>query len=144
MTVSSDVLRLDDQLCFAVYAATNAVVRAYRPLLRELGLTYPQYLLLMVLWERDDQAVSEVAARLQLPVHGLLPVVERLERAALVRRSRQAGDRRVVRLGLTAAGAALERAAAVAQHNVVDRTKLTVTELEDLRDQLRHLTAALT
>ena len=89
-------LRLDDQLCFALYAATNEIVRVYRPLLAELGLTYPQYLLMMALWEQDDQPVTAPARTLHLPAHGVLPVLTRLAEAGLVspapRSRRPTGD----------------------------------------------------
>ncbi len=79
MTVAR--LRLDDQLCFALYAATNAITRAYRPLLRELGVTYPQYLTLMALWQHSTGTVSELAHRLDLPAHAMTPLPQRLEQA---------------------------------------------------------------
>ena len=135
--------RLDDQLCFALYAATNAVVRAYRPLLARLGLTYPQYLTLMILWQDDDQSTSDIARRLRLPVHGVLPVLGRLEGAGLVRRRRDTSDRRVVRVELTRRGRSLQRAAAEAQQEVVCQTRLDPEALAALRDELHDLTAVL-
>ena len=80
------MLRLDDQLCFALYSATNAVVRRYRPLLAELGITYPQYLLLLVLWQDGPCTVGGLGDRLSLPPHGLSPLLDRLEQAGLVQR----------------------------------------------------------
>jgi len=141
---SSTHLRLDDQLCFALYAATNEIIRTYRPLLAELGLTYPQYLLLMALWERDNQTVTEVAHTLRLPAHGLLPIITRLERTGFLNRNRDPHDRRAVRLTLTTTGRALEHRAAQAQHQVGCRTKLSPTRLGRLRGQLHQLTTALT
>ncbi|MEJ7702447.1 MAG: MarR family winged helix-turn-helix transcriptional regulator [Geodermatophilaceae bacterium] len=132
-------LRLDDQLCFALYAATNAVTRAYRPLLEQIGLTYPQYLVMLVLWQDGGHAVKEIAARLALPAHAVSPMIERLESAGLVVRRRAATDRRVVHVQLTAAGVDLEAAAARAQATVACRTQLGPLALDDLRDELHDL-----
>ncbi len=140
---AASTLRLDDQLCFAVCTAANAVVRAYRPLLSAIGLTHPQYLVLMALWEQDGVSLSHLAARLELPLHGLSPVAERLERSGLVRRRRDPPDRRVVRLELTGAGRDLEAAAAEAQHEVVRQSHLTPTALEQLRGALDELSTNL-
>jgi len=136
-------LRLDDQLCFALYAATNAVVRAYRPLLHEIGLTYPQYLVMLVLWQDGEHAVHEIADRLALPAHGLSPLLDRLEEAGLLARRRQAPDRRVVHVRLTAAGVELEGAAATVQRDVACQTQLAPDELDALREELHDLVRQL-
>lgn len=132
-------LRLDDQLCFALYAATNAITRAYRPLLRELGLTYPQYLTLMALWQHGTGTVSELAQRLDLPPHAMTPVLQRLEQAGLIRRQRSPFDRRAVLVELTSDGAELESAAATVQHSVECATGLSPNGLDALRRQLHDL-----
>lgn len=132
-------LRLDDQLCFALYAAANAVTRAYRPLLDGIGLTYPQYLVMLVLWEEDRLSVQAIADRLELAQHAVSPVLQRLEAAVLVTRRHEGPDRRVLTVSLTSAGADLERAASRAQHQVVDETQLCGDELTGLRDDLRDL-----
>jgi DNA-binding MarR family transcriptional regulator len=132
-------LRLDDQLCFALYSATNAIVRAYRPLLHELGLTYPQYIVLMALWEQEDVSVGDLGARLGLPLSGITPVLDRLERAGLLERRRGAPDRRVVLVTLTDAGRATEEQAARAQHEVRCRTMLSPGALATLRGELQDL-----
>lgn len=137
-------LRLDDQLCFALYAATNAVTRAYRPLLEAVGLTYPQYLVMMVLWERDGQPIHEIAARLNLASHAVTPIVLRLEKGGLVTRSRNRSDRRVVTVAVTATGRELEAQASAAQFAVVQQTRLCGPELEGLRDDLRDLVLRMT
>ena len=134
-----DRLRLDDQLCFALYAATNEITRAYRPLLTQLGITYPQYLLLMVLWEHDNQTITHVAHTLHLPTHGLLPVITRLTQTGLLTRNPDPHDRRTTRLTLTPTGHALEHAAAAAQHQVAHQTHLTPTDLANLRHHLHQL-----
>jgi DNA-binding MarR family transcriptional regulator len=89
-------LRLEHQVCFPLYAAARAVTQAYQPLLAPLGLTYPQYLALMVLWEQDGLAVKDIGARLYLDSGTLTPLLKRLEQAGLVRRVRAARDERVV------------------------------------------------
>lgn len=134
---------LDDQLCFALYAATNEITRAYRPLLAALGLTYPQYLLLMALWEHDDQTVTQLAQALRLPGHGLLPILQRMEQAGLLRRVRDSSDRRVVRVTLTAAGQDLRSGATRAQHVVASQTRLGSQAVTDLRRQLHELADSL-
>lgn len=135
----SDVLRLDDQLCFALYAATNEVIRSYRPLLRRIGLTYPQYLLLMVLWQDDRLSLTALADRLHLPVNGVLPVVERLQSAGYLTRRHSRRDGRVVTVELTPAGARLEAEALRAQRKVVCHTGLNPAELDALRAELQEL-----
>ena len=136
-------LRLDDQLCFALCRATNAVVRAYRPLLQALGLTHPQYLVLMALWETDHLTVTDLATRLALPAHGLSPVLARLESFGLVDRGRDTTDRRIVTVALTGAGRDLEQRAALAQNAVVQRSTLNPDALSQLRNTLHLLTSQL-
>ena len=110
----TDRLSLDNQLCFALYAASMALTKRYKPLLAPLGLTYPQYLVMLVLWEGDGIGVSQLGVRLQLDSGTLTPLLKRLEAAGLVQRLRDAADERRVLLRLTAAGRALRgRAAAV-------------------------------
>jgi DNA-binding MarR family transcriptional regulator len=138
MTVNRE-LRLDDQLCFALYAATNAVTRAYRPMLGRLGLTYPQYILLMVLWENDGLTVSELGGRLDLPSHAISPMLDRLSASGLLTRGRDDLDGRLVRVWLTCEGKALEERAAEVQRGVVDCTHLEPSELEGLRADLHSL-----
>lgn len=103
--------RLDQQLCFALYRASRAVVRAYGPLLEPLGLTYPQYLVMLVLWEEDDVSVKQLGDRLALDSATLTPLLKRLEQQGLVERSRDTEDERVVRVKLGKAGRALEKKA---------------------------------
>jgi len=132
-------LRLDDQLCFALYAATNAVVRAYRPLLGELGLTYPQYLVMLALWQDGTTPIHALAERLQLGANAVTPLVDKLEAAGFVTRARGA-DRRVVFVALTEVGIQLEEKVAAAQQTVVCRTGLGDRDLADLRQDLKDLT----
>lgn len=134
-----DGLRLDDQLCFALYAATNAVTRAYRPLLEELGLTYPQYLVMLVLWQDGPKPVNGIARRLGLAQNAITPLVDRLEQAGLAERVRGERDRRVVQVRPTREGRDLEVSTAWAQHTVECRTELEPRDLERLRDELMDL-----
>ncbi|MCC0805724.1 MULTISPECIES: MarR family winged helix-turn-helix transcriptional regulator [unclassified Methylobacterium] len=139
MALKKSRLQLDDQLCFALYAATNAVVRAYRPLLGELGLTYPQYLVMLALWQDGSAPVHALAERLQLGSNAVTPLVDKLEAAGFVTRARGA-DRRVVFVVLTEAGISLEEKVSVAQQAVVCRTGLPEKDLGALRQELKDLT----
>lgn len=137
------VLRLDDQLCFALYAATHAITRRYRPLLDEIGLTYPQYLVMLILWQDGSATVGRIALRLELDSHAVTPLVDRLEVAGLVRRRRGTDRRRVV-VAATKRGRDLEGAAARAQAEVACATGLAPLELAGLRRRLRLLADQLT
>lgn len=128
-------LLLEDQLCFALYAATNAVVRTYRPLLAEHGLTYPQYLVMLVLWQDGASKLRCVADRLSLAPSAVSPLIDRLESAGFVRRV-ATEDRRVTMIHLTDDGAALKTAIADVQEEVVCRTGLSDEALQALRDDL--------
>src|SRR6188768_3304422 len=102
------MLQLDNQLCFALYSASLAMTKLYKPLLEELGLTYPQYLAMLVLWERDDLMVSELGERLYLDSGTLTPLLKRLEAAGLIARTRAVQEERRVHISLTAAGRKLK------------------------------------
>ncbi|AFR11071.1 MULTISPECIES: MarR family winged helix-turn-helix transcriptional regulator [Nocardiopsis] len=132
--------RVDEQMCFALYAASRAVTNLYRPLLDPLGLTYPQYLVMMLLWERGECSVKEIGAVLQLDYGTLTPLLKRLETNGLLRRERDPEDERSVRVTLTEEGAALrERARGVPEAigRVID---LPEEEFEATRLALRRLT----
>ena len=138
----ADGLRLDDQLCFALYAATHAITRRYRPLLDEIGLTYPQFLVMLTLWQDGPAPVGRIGRRLELDSHSVTPLIERLEVAGLVSR-RRGIDRRQVVVGATQRGRDLEAAAAEAQAQVACATGLDPLELADLRRRLRALAGPL-
>ena len=112
MSNSPQQLRLENQLCFALYSATNAMIRAYRPWLEQLDLTYPQYLALLVLWQEDGVSVKQLGEQLHLDSGTLTPLLKRLEAKGLVTRGRRENDERVRVLALTAAGQALRQQAA--------------------------------
>ncbi|MFO0686584.1 MAG: MarR family transcriptional regulator [Sandaracinus sp.] len=140
--------RLDDQLCFALYSASRAFSRAYAPLLAELGLTYPQYVAMLVLWEQDDLSVSELGARLALDSGTLTPLLKRLEEQGLVRRARDPEDERVLRIRLTPAGEKLsekaaEVPAALACRVGPDGGVHDLSQIRVLRDAVKQLTRAL-
>lgn len=135
--------RLDEQLCFALYSASRAVTAAYRPLLDELNLTYPQYLVLLVLWEEEPCTVSHLGDRLHLDSGTLSPLLKRLESAGLVRRQRSAADERRVGVSLTPEGRALEDRAACIPERLLGSTDAAAADLEALRDALNLITAEL-
>lgn len=136
-------LHLEDQLCFALYAASRAMTAVYAPLLDALGLTYPQYLVLLVLWDHDGERVSGIGERLQLDSATLTPLLKRLEARGLVERRRSAADERVVEIYLTAEGKRLKRRAADVPRCVLERSGLTLPELAALRATLQGLTRRL-
>lgn len=131
--------RLDEQLCFALYKATNAITHTYRAPLAALGLTYPQYLVLLVLWEYGDQTVGGLAQRLELDASTLTPLLRRMENAGLLTRQRDPSNQRSVRVGLTSQGRSLEAPAAAIQQRVACATRLENPAFEQLRSQLHQL-----
>ncbi|MEU5116077.1 MarR family transcriptional regulator [Streptomyces longwoodensis] len=137
-------LLLDDQLCFALYAASRAVIARYRPLLDELGLTYPQYLVLLVLWEQDEISVRELGAALQLESSTLSPLLKRLEAHGLLRRERRSDDERSVAIQLTGTGAALRERARAVPLAIGDAMGLTREQDALAKQLLRLLTENVT
>ncbi|MEU4033193.1 MarR family winged helix-turn-helix transcriptional regulator [Streptomyces collinus] len=133
-------LLLDDQLCFALYAAQRAVTAAYRPLLDDLGLTYPQYLVLLVLWEHGETSVKELAGALRLDYGTVSPLLKRLEGAGLVRRERAADDERSVLVACTGRGEQLRERAARVPGALLAAAGLGGREVELLRTELWKLT----
>ncbi|MEV4657573.1 MarR family transcriptional regulator [Micromonospora sp. NPDC049301] len=138
----TDDLVLRRQVCFALYAASRALTDVYRPILDRFGLTYPQYLVLLVLWERPDDAptVSELGAELRLDSGTLSPLLKRLEGAGLVVRRRSARDERRVEVGLTEQGRALRQQVDEIPLRIARATGLDVSELVALRDTLSRVT----
>jgi DNA-binding MarR family transcriptional regulator len=141
----TDDLVLRRQVCFALYAASRALTDVYRPLLDAVGLTYPQYLVLLVLWERDGAApaVSEIGAELRLDSGTLSPLLKRLEEAGFVRRRRSTRDERRVEVELTDAGRALRDRVADVPARVAVSTGLTEADLVALRDTLTRVTETI-
>lgn len=139
-----DSLRLEGQLCFALYAASRAVTARYRPLLDELGLTYPQYLVMLALWERDFLSVRDLGAALQLESSTLSPLLKRLEANGLVLRERRVDDERSVAVRLTEAGADLRDKAQAVPLAIGDAMNLTPEQDATARHLLRLITANVT
>ncbi|WP_434975094.1 MarR family winged helix-turn-helix transcriptional regulator [Streptomyces collinus] len=139
----TDWLRLDRQICFSLHAASRAFNGVYRVILKDLGLTYPQYLVMLVLWERDDLPVKKLGEQLRLDSGTLSPLVKRLEAAGLVRRERSAQDERSVRVRLTEEGAALRERALEVPRRIAAATGFEVAEIGELRERLDQLTSAL-
>jgi DNA-binding MarR family transcriptional regulator len=133
-------LLLDDQLCFALYAASRAVIQLYRPLLEELGLTYPQYLVMLLLWERGEMTIGEIADALELDYGTLSPLLKRLAAAGLLERRRHAEDERLVHITLTEPGRRLESRAGPVCQTVVDAYGVDAQQFSELRARLRDLT----
>ncbi|MFE0131239.1 MarR family winged helix-turn-helix transcriptional regulator [Streptomyces sp. NPDC059037] len=132
-------LLIDDQLCFALYAAQRAVTSAYRPVLDELGLTYPQYLVMLVLWERGEIPVKELAAALHLDYGTVSPLLKRLEAAGLLRRERAAHDERSVLVHVTEQGADLRSRATAVPQALLSGAGLKGDEVARLRGELWRL-----
>ena len=141
---SDQALQLDHQLCFALYSASLAMTKLYKPMLDDMGLTYPQYLALLVLWERDGVTVSELGERLHLDSGTLTPLLKRLETAELVTRLRDVQDERRVLIRLTAAGRKLKARAARIPGCVLQATQCDVSEVMALTQQVQTLRDRLT
>ena len=137
-------LALDHQLCFALYSASLAMTKLYKPLLAPLGLSYPQYLVLLVLWEGDGIAVSQLGERLALDSGTLTPLLKRMEAQGLVQRLRDAADERRVLLRLTAAGRALKARAAAVPPAIATASGCELGELAALTARLQGLRRQIT
>ncbi len=136
---AGDLLRLDNQLCFALYAASGLVTRAYRPLLEPLGLTYPQYLVMLALWEEAPRTVKALGQALDLDSGTLTPLLKRLEANGFVTRHRDTNDERKVQIELTPAGADLREQAAEIPAALACQLHLPLEEIIDLRATLQDL-----
>ena len=136
-------LLLDHQLCFALYSASLAMTKVYKPLLDALGLTYPQYLVLLVLWQQDDRPVSQIGERLFLDSGTLTPLLKRLEAAGWLQRTRDSADERRVRITLTPAGRALQQQARSVPACVRTQSQLELPQIQALTQQLQTLRGTL-
>lgn len=135
-TAADQALRLDNQICFAVYSTAHAFNRVYKPLLDRLGLTYPQYLVMLALWERDDVPVKHLGERLFLDSGTLTPLLKRLEAAELIKRTRSTEDERQVLIALTPQGHALREKAKVVPQSILAASDCTVGELLAMKDEI--------
>jgi MarR family transcriptional regulator, organic hydroperoxide resistance regulator len=143
MDAEPDPLELDRQLCFALAVASRTVIGVYKPILEPLGLTHPQYLVMLALWEREPRSLGDIAAALRLEPATLSPLVKRLESAGLVTRERSADDERQLAVRLTAAGRALRAQAEGVPPQVIAELGVDVAELVDLQARLTALVARL-
>jgi DNA-binding MarR family transcriptional regulator len=138
------MMKLDLQLCFALYAASRAMTNAYRPLLKDIDLTYPQYLVMLVLWQHDGISIGAVGEQLHLDSGTLTPLVKRLEARRLIKRTRDSSDERQVRLTLTPAGTAMRKAASFVPVALKCRLDLPNGKAQQLRGELKLLLDRLT
>lgn len=143
MDLPPDPLPLDAHLCFAIYSANIAINRAYRPVLDRLGITYPQYLVMNVLWEKNGQSVGAIADRLALESSTITPLVKRLEAAGFAQRQRNPGDERQVIVTLCPKGVALRQDASCLAATLLGRSGSTVADLVRLTDEVRRFRNAL-
>jgi len=137
--MEEEYLKLDNQLCFSLYAASRAISRMYRPLLDELGLTYPQYLVLLVLWERSQSTVKELSETLDLDSGTLTPMLKRMETANLVERKRSTEDERIVVIRITDSGLALRERAVCIPQSLFASSSLPLAEITGLNNQIKKL-----
>jgi DNA-binding MarR family transcriptional regulator len=133
-------LLLDNQLCFALYAATNSIIRYYRFYLKEIGITYPQYLVLITLWESDCKNASDIAKSLKLDLPTITPILRKIENMGLITRSRSKDDERIINIKLTKKGIDLEESVALIQHKVACKTHLSEKNFNALKASLYDLT----
>ncbi|GFH34717.1 MarR family winged helix-turn-helix transcriptional regulator [Streptomyces pacificus] len=140
---TEEALRLDRQICFSLHTASRAFNGVYRAVLKDFGLTYPQYLVLLVLWEDGELPVKAIGTRLRLDSGTLSPLLKRLEAIGLVERRRSTEDERSVTVRPTPEGAALRKRAHLVPHRIAAATGLSLEEIGDLQERLSALTAKL-
>ncbi|MYY24338.1 MarR family winged helix-turn-helix transcriptional regulator [Elizabethkingia anophelis] len=136
-------LKLDNQICFPVYALSREIVGRYRPLLDQLDITYPQYLVLLVLWEHQEQSVSQLGEKLYLDSGTLTPLLKRLEQKKLVTRSRSKEDERIVKIKLTSEGQSLQKNAASIPKQLFEDMKVPEEELKQLKTTIEKILTTL-
>lgn len=139
----TELLRLDHQICFSLHAASRAFGGVYRTALKDFGLTYPQYLVMLVLWEHGDLPVKQIGEHLRLDSGTLSPLLKRLEAAGYVRRTRSTEDERSVTVQLTETGAAMREPAVCVPRQMIEATDLSLEEATTLRALLLKLTGSL-
>lgn len=139
---SPDLLKLDRQVCFALAIAARNVIALYRPLLEPMGLTHPQYLVMLVLWERTPRSVTELSTAIALGPGTLSPLLKRLESAGYVTRRRVEGNERMLAVNLTEKGQALRAEAERIPPAIIERLGMPLADLENLREVLDHVIAA--
>lgn len=139
MANPADYLKLDKQLCFALYSTSLAMTKLYKPILEKLGLTYPQYLVMLILWERDGLALKDIAEQLHIDSGALTPVIKRLEAQGLLQRQRQVDNERTLQIALTPNGHTLREQAQDIPVQIGMACATAEDEIHQLRDQLQRL-----
>lgn len=139
LTRDYDILSLDNQLCFSAYAVSRAITKIYRPLLEELGITYPQYLVMLVLWENNTITLKEMGNKLYLDSGTLTPLLKRLESLGLLERERSSKDERVLNVTITEKGLALREKALKIPQGIINAINIDLQELADLKHRLDNL-----
>ncbi|WP_167139368.1 MarR family transcriptional regulator [Diaminobutyricimonas sp. TR449] len=136
------LLALEDQVCFALAVASRSVIALYRPILEPLGLTHPQYLVMLALWERDPRTVRDLGHALELEPATLSPLLKRLEASGYITRTRNAADERALDVRLTSVGRELRVEAEQIPHRIIERLGMPARELENLRSSLHRVIRA--
>ena len=134
-----DLLKLDAQVCFPIYALSREITNLYRPILEQLDLTYPQYLVLLVLWENKEQTVNQIGGKLQLDNGTLTPLLKRLEAKGLVKRTRSTTDERVVNVSLTLVGDELKEKAQCVPETIVKALNVSLADLTQLKNAIERI-----
>lgn len=135
----SDQLKLTNQVCFPVYTLAKEVISLYRPILKKLDLTYPQYLVMLVLWEEGGQSVSEIGSKLNLDSGTLTPLLKRLEHKKLIERKREITDERVVKINLTELGENIQEKAECVPGQIMTSLNISVDKLTELKNIIEHI-----
>jgi DNA-binding MarR family transcriptional regulator len=133
---NDELLRLENQICFPMYVASRMITRAYQPMLDDMGITYPQYLVLMALWEQDGQTVNEIGQKLYLNTNTITPLLKRMEKMDIIARTRSKADERKVMVTLTDKGQALQEKAYCIPEQILGKTGLSAKGIGDLREQI--------
>lgn len=144
VATADDLLQLENQVCFALAVASRSVISLYRPILEPLGLTHPQYLVMLALWQHSPRSVKDLGGALQLEPATLSPLLKRLETAGLVRRDRSRLDERVLDVSLTTAGRELRTQAEAIPHRVMNELRMDAEHLTRLREMLHAVIGAAT
>ncbi|MDU0205296.1 MULTISPECIES: MarR family transcriptional regulator [Paenibacillus] len=139
MSTNEELLKLDNQLCFSLYASSRAITRMYRPFLEDLGITYPQYLVLLVLWDQKESTVKELSEKLDLDSGTLTPMLKRMETQKLVERKRSVEDERVVNIVITETGLALYEKAFCIPQTLLESSGLSLEEIHNFNVQLKRI-----
>ena len=139
MDTNSQNLNLEDHLCFSLYACSRAILRLYRPYLDELQLTYPQYLVLVTLWEKPQRTIKELGEILNLDTGTLTPLLKRMEAAGLLERRRDTVDERVMNIHISEAGQALQEKASCVPQSLFDATGMSKKELDEINETIMRL-----